>query len=85
MVKEIESWYLAGLDEKALKKLGIHKRIRTTDNVTKEEFNQLIPKNMPRIEFMRKILESYNVEIAKERNRSFGYFLNKWINDGKGV
>ena len=85
VVKEIESWYLAGLDEKALKKLGIRKRIRTTDNVTKEEFNQLIPKNMPRIEFMRKILESYNVEIAKERNGSFGYFLNKWINDGKGM
>jgi hypothetical protein len=58
VVKEIESWYLAGLDENA--------------------FNQLIPKNMPRIEFMRKILESYNVEIAKERNGSFGYFLNKW-------
>lgn len=49
------------------------------------KFNQLIPKNMPRIEFMVEILENYDVEIAKGRNRSFGYFMNKWINDGNGV
>lgn len=85
VVKEIESWYLAGLDENTSKKLGIRKKIETSDNITKEEFNQLIPKNMPRIEFMREILKNYDVEIAKERNRSFGYFLNKWIKDNNGV
>ena len=78
VVKEIESWYLAGLDENTSKKVGIRKKIRTANRITKEEFNQLIPKNMPRIEFMRNILENYDVEIAKRRNRSFGYFLNKW-------
>lgn len=82
VVKEIESWYLAGLDEKALKKLGIRKNIRkrigTTDNITKEQFNQLIPRKMPRTDFIQKILENYDVEIAKERCESFGYFLNKW-------
>ncbi|MFQ6072426.1 MAG: hypothetical protein ACE5KT_06980 [Methanosarcinales archaeon] len=85
VVKEIESWYLAGLDERALKKVGIRKKIRTTANITKKEFNQLIPKNMPRIEFMHEILENYNVETAKRRNKSFKYFLNKWINDSNGV
>jgi len=40
---------------------------------------------MPRIEFMREILKNYDAEIAKERNRSFGYFLNKWITDNNGV
>ena len=85
VVKEIESWYLAGLDENVSKKLGIRKRIGITDKITKEKFNQLIPKNMPRTDFMQEILESYDIEIAKGRNRSFGYFLNKWINDGKGV
>lgn len=85
VVKEIESWYFAGLDENTSKKLNIRKEIRTADSITKEEFYQIIPKNMPRIEFMRKILKNFDVEIAKERNRSFGYFLNKWINDGKGV
>ena len=78
VVKEIESWYLAGLDENTSKKLGIRKKIGTIDNITKEHFNQLIPGTMPRIEFMRKILENYDVEIAKERCGSFGYFLNKW-------
>ena len=81
VIKEIESWYLAGLDEKASKKLGIRKKIETTDNVIKEHFNQLIPKKMPRIEFMQKILENYDVEVAEGKNRSFGYFLNKWMND----
>ena len=78
VVKEIESWYLAGLNENTSKKVGIRKKIRTANRITKEEFNQLIPKNMSRIEFMRNILENYDVEIAKRRNRSFGYFLNKW-------
>ena len=81
VIKEIESWYLAGLDEKASKKLGIRKKIETTDNVIKEHFNQLIPKNMPRPVFMQKILENYDVEVAEGKNRSFGYFLNKWMND----
>jgi len=81
VVKEIESWYLAGLDEGASKKLGIRKNIKTTDNVIKEHFDQAIPKNMPRIEFMRKILENYDVEVAEGKNRSFGYFRNKWMND----
>ncbi|MEA3281368.1 MAG: hypothetical protein U9Q68_02245 [Euryarchaeota archaeon] len=81
VVKEIESWYLAGLDETVSKKLGIRKKIKTTDNITKEHFNQLIPKKMPRPEFMLKILENYDVEVAEGKNGSFGYFLNKWMND----
>ncbi len=81
VIKEIESWYLAGLDEKTSKKLGIRKKIETTDNIIKEHFNQLIPKKMPRPEFMQKILENYDVEVAEGKNRSFGYFLNKWMND----
>ena len=81
VIRSIESWYLAGLDENASKKLGIRKKIKTTDNLIKEHFNQLIPKKMPRSEFMQKILENYDVEMAKGNNRSFGYFLNKWMND----
>ena len=78
VVKEIESWYLAGLDKNTSKKLGIRKKMGTTDNFTKEQFNHLIPRNMPRTDFIQKILENYDVEIAKERCESFGYFLNKW-------
>ena len=81
VIKEIESWYLAGLDEKASKMLGIRKKIKTTDKITKEHFNQLIPKNMPRTEFMQKILENYDTKVAEGKNKSFGYFRNKWMND----
>ena len=77
VIKEIESWHLAGLDEKTSKKVGIRKKIETADNVIKEHFNQLIPKKMPRSVFMQKILENYDVDIAEGKNRSFGYFLNK--------
>ena len=79
VIKEIEGWYLAGLDEKASKKLRIHKNIKTTDNVTKEHFNQLIPKKMPRSVFMRKILENYDVRVAEGKNKSFGYFLSDFL------
>ncbi|MEA1868571.1 MAG: hypothetical protein U9N09_00165 [Euryarchaeota archaeon] len=60
VIREIEGWYLAGLDKKASKKIGIRKKIGTTDNITKEYFNQLIPKKMPRPEFMQKILGNYS-------------------------
>jgi len=76
VVKEIESWYLAGLDENTSKKIGIRKKIGITDNITKEHFNQLIPKNMPRTDFMQEILKNYDVEIAKGKNSSFGYFMS---------
>lgn len=85
VAKEIESWYLAGLDEKTSKKLSIRKKIQFTDTITKEDFNRLIPKNIPRIEFMRKILDNYDIEIGKKKNSSFGYFLNKWVNDDNGA
>ena len=81
VIKEIEGWYLAGLDEKASKRLGIRKKIKNTDKITKEHFNQLIPKGMPRSVFMRKILENYDVEVAEGKNKSFRYFLNKWMDD----
>jgi hypothetical protein len=83
VIKEIESWYLAGLDEKVSKELGIRKKIETTNNLVKEHFNQLIPKKMPRSVFMRKILENYDVEVAEGKNRSFEYFLNNWMIDSK--
>ena len=85
VVKEIESWYLAGLDESTSRKLGIRENINTTDTFNKEHFNQLIPNNTPRTVFMREMLENYDVETAKGRNKSFKYFMNKWINNANGV
>jgi len=80
VVKEIEAWYLAGLDEKASKELKI-KQLRTTDDVTKEKFNQIIPRRFKesRIDFMIEILRRFNCKIAVHKSRSFKYLVSKFI------
>jgi len=80
VAKKIEGWYLAGLDENTRKKLRIRRDIGNTNDVDKEEFKHITPKNLSPKQFMIKIIKNYNVEIAKTRNDSFRYFSNKWIN-----
>jgi hypothetical protein len=75
IIKEIESWYLAGLDEKTQKRLGIGP-YRTTDHITKEIFNKMIPRSYnSRISFMIEVLSFYSTLEAQGRNRSISYFL----------
>jgi hypothetical protein len=77
VIREIESWYLAVLDDKSSKSFGI-RYSNTTDNVTKEQFNDLIPRKFDsRIDFMQEILKCFNLETGKHRNTSFRYFLDK--------
>ena len=78
VVKEIESWYLAGLDSKACKQLKIS-NFASTDNITKEKFNALIPKKFTsRIDFMSEILKNFSIDMAKQKNNSFRYFVEKY-------
>jgi len=90
VIKEIESWYLAGLDNIASRKLGI-RTCNVTDDITKELFNSLIPKRYDsRIYFMLEILKNFSIEIAKQKNKSFRYFIEKYNckifgNDDNGV
>ena len=77
VVKEIESWYLAGIDEDACNTMGI-KHFPVTDSVTKEDFDSLIPhKFNSRDDFMIEILKQYSIEIARQKNQSFAYLMNK--------
>jgi len=77
VIKEIESWYLAGLDETSSKELGMSP-FSTTNGITKEQFNDLIPKRFDsRIDFMSEILKHFSIEIANQKNISFRYFLEK--------
>jgi len=86
VVKEIESWYLAGLDEKACKKLKI-KCFENTDNITKEDLKRIyanlfgIPyesiESIPR-EFYLDIIENYDIGIAKKKNKTFEYFCKEF-------
>lgn len=82
VVKEIESWYLAGLSDKDAKKFKIPlSKIRTTDDLTKEQFNGLIPERFKdsRIDLMIELLKCFSVETAKQRNKSFNHFIGSYV------
>jgi hypothetical protein len=79
VIQEIESWYLAGLDEESAKNLGL-RPLENTDDLTKEMFNDRIPKRFTsRIDFVQEILNYFSVETAKQKNTSFNYFIEKYI------
>ena len=75
--REIESWYLAGLDDATAGRFSISHQ-GSTDNATKEQFNDLIPKKFDsRIDFMQEILKCFSIETGKQKNTSFRYFFKK--------
>jgi hypothetical protein len=78
IIREIESWYLAGLDERAQHRLGI-RQFGSTNHITKEIFNGMIPRQYTsRIAFMVDIIALFSPLAARERNRSFAYFCQKY-------
>ncbi|NTV00607.1 MAG: hypothetical protein HGA55_05745 [Methanoregulaceae archaeon] len=78
IIKEIESWYLAGLDDRAQKRLHI-RHFQTTNHITKEIFNAMIPPEFSsRIAFMVELLNRYSLREAEGRNRSFLYFMTHY-------
>lgn len=79
VIKEIESWYLAGLTDDFALSLGLEP-IETTNTITKEDFNlYYIRSYRSRIDFMQEVLKHYSVEVACRRNRSFDYFYKKFF------
>jgi len=77
VVKAIESWYLAGLDDKSCRQIGLG-TFKNTDDLAKEQFNRLIPERFDsQIDFMVEILKRFSVETAKQKNKSFAYFMKK--------
>lgn len=78
VVMEIESWYLAGADDGFLSGLGIPPPA-STDDVTKEAFNALVPRRyLSRVGFMLDLLEGYSLERGARRNRSLAFFLHRY-------
>jgi len=81
VVKEIESWYLAGLDEKACGELRI-RCFDNTDSITKEDFRHIYSNSIHSgrsiIDFYLDIIKNYDIDIAKRKNRTFRYFCNKF-------
>lgn len=79
IIREIESWYLAGLDEKSSAGLGV-RFIGHTDFVTKEHFNSWIPRRYSsRIAFMAECLRHFSLTTAVKKNRSFRFFMRRYI------
>lgn len=79
VVKEIESWYLAGIKKEDARNLNITIK-KNTNTITKEDFNQIFEKSKSnsRINFMIEILNHFSIEEAKEKNPSFKYFIEKF-------
>jgi hypothetical protein len=78
VIKEIESWYLAGLSRSAAGALGVEPPV-DTDTITKEDFNRLIPRRYDsRIDFMFEILKYFSIDTAATKNRSFRFFVERY-------
>ena len=78
VIKEIESWYYAGLSATAALDLGVT-ALSCTDDLFKEDFNQLMPRTFDsRIDFMFEILKSFSLETAVLKNRSFKFFVERY-------
>ena len=80
-VMMIESWYLAGLDSNSSKKLKI-KSYRYTNKVSKDQFYSEMKKSGrwdSEIAFREEILKVFSLEIAQNKNHSFRYFCEKFL------
>jgi hypothetical protein len=78
VIKEIESWYLAGLTGESLSSLHMQS-LASTDEITKEIFNTLIPRQFDsRIDFMFEILKGFSLESAVAKNGSFYFFIKRY-------
>ena len=82
VIKKIEGWYLAGLDDDACEELGIA-NFQNTDEVTKSRFNSLWRESKKfdsEVDFMQEIVKpsNFDIETAKRKNKSFKYFVEKY-------
>ncbi len=80
VIKEIESWYMAGMNDKCCKKLGISK-FDNTNTLNKEEFHVAISKSRfrPKLSCCIEILRNYDIATAISKNKSFNYFYENFL------
>ena len=78
--REIEAWYLAGVDSDACRELKMH-FLPSTDGITKEDFAAMRPSRFStNLDFMLSIVERFNLNHALDecRNRSLCYFIDRF-------
>ena len=77
--REVESWYLAGLNDDSRHQIKIRRRFNKTDSISKEQFDRMMPnKFVSRIDFMQEIMKLFDRETASTKNTSFEYFMRKY-------
>lgn len=77
---EIESWYCAGLTQDFCSRQKIKYCSHTTDNMSKEQFVDRLPKKMMETSLTIDMLKNYSIQHALEHNISFNKFYNKAMN-----
>jgi hypothetical protein len=78
VVREVEGWYLAGLDAVGCKRMNmIH--FDHTNHITKEQFDSLMPRGFPRAAFMVEILKNFKIKVAITKNVSLAYFAARYL------
>lgn len=79
VIKEIESWYLAGIDSETSRLLNIN-HFDDTEEIDKERFLSLKPDQYDSvIDYKQELLKHYSIEIAQSQNDSFKYFKERFI------
>ena len=75
VIREMESWYLAGITKAKARKIKLATS-GTTDSITKEAFDSLKPRRfISRIDFMVELLSFFSVSAAIANNQSFKHFI----------
>jgi len=78
IIKEIESWYLAGITNDFARKYKI-KLANRTEQIVKEQFKKLIPKKFDsKTDFLVEILKIFSTIEAMGKNTSFKYLIDKY-------
>jgi hypothetical protein len=75
VVKEIESWYAAGMSRQRTEEM-LGRPLQRTDDLTKERLNDLLPDDTSRIDYMQRLLSYFDVDRARAKNHSFEYFCS---------
>ena len=76
VVKEIEAWYMAGLNESKSQEMELNYPDQS-DHITKEMFDESIGGPHLHTQTMIEILRDYDRDIARQKSISFDYFLRK--------
>jgi hypothetical protein len=79
VIKEIEGWYLAGIDPGTQKKFLKKKKLGNTDSICKEDFVNMLLKTDREINCRIEITRTFSIEKAMQNNTSFKYFCEKYL------